>query len=349
MSTHFAFAALLLMPWSIPSLATAEDPPTADIKPGDTGVDNAALQDLVKQLDAKKKDDREAAAAKLQQVGAAAIPALADGALGGKRETILRAIEILKGHAQGADAAAKQAAIDALNKVANGKSPIAAKRAKEALQGVGAGGNLQFGGGVGRGFGGGGFGGFGQFGPGGAGTGEGKGQFQIHLESADGRSPKLYKMRCNGDVRDIEVEDKGRTIKIHHDPKQGIVVEITEIKDGQPVTRKVEAKDLADLKEKDADAAKDFEQWSKPPNGFQFGFGGGGGAFPGFPGGIPGGAQGGDLRQALEAQIKQAEGQLEALKKDDAIPLPEKKIQIDQLQAGLKQIRTNLKNLPKGP
>lgn len=338
----------------------AEDPPTAEIKPGDVAPD-PALQELVTQLDAKKKDDRDAAFARLKEAGAAAIPALEEGAIQGKRETTNRTIDILQSHLKSPDPAIQKGAIDALQRLAASKNPVAVKRARDILQGA----NL----GVGRDLGGrevpnGGFapqpglggigGGFGQFGgPPGAGTGEGQ-DFSIQFFDNNVNPPKRYKMKGKGKSREIEAEENHRKVKIKIDEQGGIQMEITEQKDGKETTRSIDAKDAADLKEKDAEAAKDFEKYSKPPSGFHFGlvpggrFGAGGVPFgPGVPG-IPGVA--GDPaagREALEKQIKLLEEAIENIRKNPEFPRPTKQTQIEVLQQQIRLIRAQMKELDR--
>src|SRR5687768_11032011 len=65
--------------------------------------------------------------------------------------------------------------------------------------------------------------------------------------------------------REIEHVENGKTTKIVKNPNGSIEAETTEKQNGKDVTKKVEAKDLEDLKKKDPDAAKIFEQFT--PNG----------------------------------------------------------------------------------
>lgn len=330
--------------------ARADDPPTAEIKPGDVAVD-PALQELVKQLDAKKKDEREAAAAKLKEAGAAAIPALEEGALQSKRDIIIRSIEVLRELAQGVDPAAQAKAVEAMQRLAKSKSPIAVKRVKDLMKDTGIGvGQIPNGDPAIRSGGSFGFGIFG--GQGGDGTGEGKGNFSVQVGNPPGSKVKKYLMRgnSNGNERDIEVEEQDRTIKIHIDPQGEIKIEISEMKDGKPATRSVEAKDAAELKDKDVAAHRDFETYRKPPNGFQF---------APFPGGAIGGTgiQGvpplpalpeeGASRESLQGVLRDLEKAADAIRRNKDLPQAMKPLQVENVQAQIRMIRERLKSLEK--
>ena len=84
---------------------------------------------------------------------------------------------------------------------------------------------------------------------------------QIQLQIQGGA--QAIKIRNVNGVKDIEVTEKERSIKIHDDPNQGIKVEITETKDGKPVTRKFEAKNADELKKKHPEAHKLYQQYSQ--------------------------------------------------------------------------------------
>jgi uncharacterized protein YukE len=194
------------------------------------------LDSLVKQLDAEKFTDRQAASQKLIKAGAKAIEALRKAAAGDSREARTRAVEILKKHFEGDDDALKKAAMEALEKLAEGDKPIIARLAKGILKPKPA--------------------------PGQGGIRIGPAQIQIQVQNVAGGGRQVRTKITNG-VKEIEAEENGRKVKIVDDPNNGIKMEITEKKDGKETTRKIEAKDADDLKKKDAEAHKIYEQYSK--------------------------------------------------------------------------------------
>jgi hypothetical protein len=154
-------------------------------------------------------------------------------------------------------------------------------------------------------------------------------------------------------VKEIQVEESGKKVKINDDPAKGIKLEVTETKDGKETTQKYEAKDAAELKTKHPEAHKLYEEYTKQPAGIQIrGF-----AVPGAipPGAIPAipvlpGAPGGvrrikimrpddldALKNSADGALKELDSALKTLK--DAKPGSEelKKAQ-EQLEAAKKQL-----------
>ncbi|MFP6750684.1 MAG: alanine:cation symporter family protein, partial [Pirellulaceae bacterium] len=80
---------------------------------------------------------------------------------------------------------------------------------------------------------------------------------QISAQESDS-PPAAVEKRIESGARVIEVTETDRFIKIVDDPKQGITVEITETKDGTPITTLIEAKNPSELEEKNAEA---FHLW----------------------------------------------------------------------------------------
>jgi hypothetical protein len=194
---------------------------------------------LVKQLDAEQFTDRQDASQKLIEAGADAIEVLRKAAAGESREARMRAVEILKRHFQGDDDALKKAALDALQKLAEADKPIVARMAKEILKPKPA-----------------------QPAPGQGGFRIGPAQIQIQVQNVAGGKRQVRTKITNG-VKEIEAEEDGRKVKIVDDPNNGIKMEITEKKDGKETTRKIEAKNADELKKKDAEAHKIYEEYSK--------------------------------------------------------------------------------------
>ena len=193
--------------------------------------------DLVKQLDADQFADRQAASSELAKAGADAIPALIEASGSKSRETATRAVKILKQHFESDVEALKQAAKAALEKVAAGDNPVAVRQAKEALDppkpAPAVPGGIQV------------------FG----------GPIQIQIQA--GGNGRNVRTRIINGVKEIEAEENGRKVKITEDPNNGIKIEIVEKKGGKETTKKVEAKDADDLKKKDPEAHKIYEEYSK--------------------------------------------------------------------------------------
>jgi len=334
----------LLLPLAFPLVMRGEDPaPTADIKPT-APLSDAQVKELIQKLDAQKFGDRQSASQKLAEAGAAVIPALSEAAIDGTREMTVRSIDILKGHFQSSDAALKKSAEEALKKIADSQTPAAANRAKDALlPKPQPGANLpQFGN----------AGGIRVFG--------GNAQIQIQVQAIGGNGVKKISVKNNNGVKEIEAEENNRKIKINDDPNQGIKIEVTETKDGKETTRKVEAKDADDLKKKDAEAHKIYEQYSKGNGGIQINGiqiqGGGIQIQPGIlpqpiplqPGQFqlrPARLGGADLRKRLEDNVKRMEERLEKTKAEE-LPEELKKAQIESLERIIKTYKAQIERLP---
>ncbi len=210
--------------------------------------DDADLSAVVKQLNAEKFADRQAATRQLSEMGKAALPALIQAAKNEDREISTRAIEILRKHFQSGDDDLKAAAKHALESLANGDHAAASRRAKDVLEPPAQNPNP-----------------FGRF-PGGIQIRGGQIQLQIQAGGVQGARRVSVKV-VNG-VKDIEAEENGRKVKIHDDPNNGIKMEVTEKVNGKEETKKYEAKDADDLKKKHPEAHKIYEQYSKG-NGIQ--------------------------------------------------------------------------------
>jgi len=242
----FSVAALPL------TAATAlEDSPTQ------ASVDEATIAKRIKQLDSNRFAERNEASSSLEAAGKAALPALSKAALGDSREVTLRAIDILRKHFNDGDDATKEAAKQVLEKLAQSDHQSAARRAKDVLNpkppaqaGVLPG--IQIGG----------------------------AQIQIQMNAIAGGQGQKVKTKITNGVKEIEVEEKDRKIKITEDPAGGIKMEVTEKKEGKETTKKYAAKNADELKKKHADAHKIYEKYGKGAGAnIQIQ------AFPGQPGG----------------------------------------------------------------
>lgn len=252
---HSLFVVAAISACSLAVIAKAQDKPAepaieakqpAEAKPAGTD-----FGELVNQLDADKFADRQAASHKLAEGGKAAIGALAEAAQGPSREASTRAVEILKNHFQKGDEATKAVAKEALEKISKGTNSAAARRAEVALNpkpenpqvlpGLPAGIRLV------------------------------PGRVQIQVQgNAGGGIVRRVSIRVTNGVKEIDVDDNGKKVKILDDPNNGIKIEVTEKnKEGKEETKKYEAKNADELKKNQPDAHKIYEEYSKQPGGIQ--------------------------------------------------------------------------------
>lgn len=113
-----------------------EQKPVQEQKP--QPPEDKALQEeikrMVEQLTAERFSERQEASRRLAEIGKPAIPALTERALGDSLEGIIRSIDILRGLYRSGDEATRQAAKEALEKIAKAENPSAARRAEDALK-----------------------------------------------------------------------------------------------------------------------------------------------------------------------------------------------------------------------
>jgi hypothetical protein len=270
------------------SLASAADA-TADNATAEntTSAATVDLGGLVEQLGAPEFSERQEASRKLSEAGKSIFPQIEKAAEAGSREVAMRAVEILKRHHTGGDLETKEAAKAALERLAKCGNPAAAQRAADALnpqpaatiQQPAIGGinpailqrlqqqqlqqlqQLQL---QQRGI-----------------------QIQLGGIAPGQNVVRRTSIRTINGQREIEVQVGDRNTKIKDGANGGIEAEITEKVNGKETTRKIEAKDLEDLKKKDADVARIYEMYNRVGRGIQIGAMPGG-ALPG--GALPGGA-----------------------------------------------------------
>lgn len=196
---------------------------------GRTQADEAGTAELIKQLDADAFKEREAASRKLAETGKAAIPALTETVLRGRPEPASRAFEILKEHFQNGDDATKAAAKEALESIVQEGRQIMVSQARNLLDPQPQSRSIS------------------PFAPAG-----------IALNGAKRMTVKTV----NG-VKEIEVDEADRKIKISDDPKNGIKMEVAETKNGKTETKKYYAKSADELKKKHPDAHELYEKYGK--------------------------------------------------------------------------------------
>jgi hypothetical protein len=248
----FIVTAASFSEWALSAAAqdAAQAPTTAETR-------ESELATWVKQLDADRYSDRQQASEKLAAAGAEAIPALAEAAQSGAPEAAARAVNILGDHLLKGGGDLKAAAKAALETIAQGANPVAARRAKSALEesekpppdpvarqlplrifGGGVQGGIQI---------------------------RGGGQFQIQVaQNNNGVQIKRVSVSNNNGVKQIEADEGGRKVKIKDDPNNGIEIEVTETKDGKETTQKYQAKNRDELKKNHPDAHKIYEQYNNP-------------------------------------------------------------------------------------
>lgn len=200
----------------------------------------ATIPQLIEQLGSRDFTKRQTATQRLFKAGEPAIAALAEAAKGENREVVTRAVSILKGHLQSANEQLKLTAKTALAKIAELESGVGPRLAREALAPPKPAQPAQP---------------FPQI--------RGIPQIQLQIQ---GGAQGIQVRNVNG-IRDIEVTENNRKIKIHDDPNKGITVEVTQKKDGKPETKKYEAKNAEELKKNHPDAYKLYQQYAKGAGG----------------------------------------------------------------------------------
>jgi len=292
--------------------------------PKQSPADEDTIAKWIRQLDSNRFAERAEASSKLEAAGKVAFPTLTEAALGDSREVTLRAIDILRKHFKEGDETTKEAAKQALEKLAESDHQSAARRAKDVLNpkppaqaGILPG--IQIGG----------------------------AQFQIQVNAIAGGQAQRVKTKLINGAKEIEVDEKGRKIKITEDPAGGIKMEVTEKKDGKETTKKYGAKNAAELKKNHAEAHEIYEKYAKNVGGnIQIQ------AIPGQAGiriapqvlPIFGGAVGkkgaaarlGHARRMIEATAKQLKGKdAEDKSKESAKRLEEIAKQLEEIEEGL--------------
>jgi len=293
-------------------------------------TDGKPIAPLITELASPNFAERQAASKQLTDLGLEAIPQLTVAALGNNREAVARSVNILKIHLKSADENLKTAANLALKKISAVDQGVGPRLAREALappkprpQPV----------------------------PGQAAPGiRIVPQIQLQIQAGAQGGAQAIKMRNVNGIKDIEVTEKDRKVKIHVDPNQGIKVEIMETKEGKPVTRAFKAKNADELKKKSPEAHKLYEKYAKggagniqlgniqiqgnvfPPNQIpKFNV-------PGFPQQIPGNMP----RRVADIQLGQMERMIQSIQKqlqaggENAAPAKET---LEHLKRALEEIK----------
>jgi hypothetical protein len=246
--------------WAVGGEPTAAQPAvktSTEAKPsekdGKAPSQNTTVDQLIEQLDAADFAKREAACGDLAAKGKEAIPALEKAAVKGDLEVCSRALGVLGKLLKSTDDKTSKAAEDSLQRLADGDSPAAARKAKSILDkknGVTSNNNNPFqpNGGMMM--------------PGGFGGGRiiiNGGMLQI----GGGGAVKSLSVSNNNGVRQIKATDGDKTVKIDDDPANGIKIECTDKVNGKEVTKKYEAKNVDELKKKEPEGYKLYKQYGE--------------------------------------------------------------------------------------
>ncbi len=252
---------------------------------GDSGSEKTAIGERIEQwildLDAPQFGKRQAAAQRLAESGEAAFPRLLEAARHPSREVSERAIDLLEQHYRVGDTKLKTAAAEALRQLAgpeDGPDPTdrVARAARAVLRpaaeanlpvmargiapamiqaqarAIAIGGGANVGririapGGIAPG----------GIAPGGIAPG-GIAPGGIAIGGRMGRSVSISNI--NGEKK-VRLSENNRKVSIDIAKEGPITVELTETKDGKSTTRKFEAKNLDELKQKHPDAHKVYEE-----------------------------------------------------------------------------------------
>jgi hypothetical protein len=210
-------------------------------------VSSGAVALLIQQLDEADFVERQAASQQLEQAGLAAIEHLERAIATGSREASARALGILRRHFGSDDEELKQTAREALARLADSRDASTAQKARNILNpprepDLSATVNMR-----------------GPFPPpprvlGGA-IAIGGGRMQrISVSDIAGR-------------KIVEVDDRERQIKIESRPSGAFEAEVTDKLNARAAPRRIVARDLDDLKRKDPELGRLFEQYHALPLG----------------------------------------------------------------------------------
>jgi hypothetical protein len=208
-----------------------------------TPVENAspiALDPIaanIQQLEHEIFAERQAASKILADAGAAALPHLENTAANGSREASGRAFDIVKRHFENGDTELKSNAREILTRLAKNDNVATAQRARNVLDPprtsmlpIGAVPNAR----------------------------------GLPFMPPQQMTRTQMTTEING-RREVEVRENGRKTKIQTLPDGRIQFEFTEPINGRDVIRKIEAKDLSELKRKDVEAGQLYELYDAAP------------------------------------------------------------------------------------
>jgi len=191
---------------------------------------DAEIAQLIKQLDSPQFDLRQEASRRLSALGSAAFPSLEKAVTEGTREASGRSLDVLKEHFQGGDGDLKREAQAALVRLSGTANSSLAQRARNVLWPPRS--SLPVGAVFPNG----------PFGPQGI-------TRTVTTHTSNGR-------------REVEIRENDRDVKMTTLPNGRITLEVTDKQNARPVTRKIEAADLAELKKIDDEFGRLYEQYN---------------------------------------------------------------------------------------
>jgi hypothetical protein len=211
---------------------------------GDSAATGAAaasadIARLVEQLDAPDFSTRQAASQKLAEAGQLALPQLERAVAAPVREVSRRALDVLKLHLERGDAELKQSAKESLTRLAGGGNPLVAQRASHVLHPPR---DIAFGNLIGPGV---------------------RGQPAFNNFPLPVPATRTLIISDINGKREVEVKDDAHSIKMQTWPTGRIEIDIQDRNNGQP-PKKLNAKDLDELKTKDAEVARLYESYQQP-------------------------------------------------------------------------------------
>ncbi len=195
------------------------------------------ISELIQQLEHAEFSERQEASQQLAEAGAKALPQLEIAAAGGSREAARRALEIVKQHFHKGDAEIRNDARETLSRLAKNENSAIAQRARDVIYPPRTS----------------------MLPPG----------FQLPNARMGVAPPQFTRTVTSHELngrREVEVRENDRKTKIQTLPGGQIHFEFTEQVNGRDVTRKIDAKDFGELKQKDAEAAQVYELYNAAPS-----------------------------------------------------------------------------------
>lgn len=189
------------------------------------------ITSLIEQLEHSAFSERQAASQGLAEAGSQALPQLETAAASGSREAAARALEIVKQHFQNGDGSLKDEARGVLTRLAKNDNAITAQRAENVLNPPRS--SMLPAGGV----------------------------------AMQQVTRTMMTHEANG-IREVVVQENGRRTKIQTFPNGKIQIEFTEPRNGRAETRRIDAKDLSELRRIDADAGRAYDLYDAAPRPF---------------------------------------------------------------------------------
>lgn len=229
MNSMLAFSAAWALADAPPPPVAVEAPPTAP---------PATVEQIAGWIEDLTSDDFETrlqAASHLQEAGKPAVGPVAEAVLSGDLDVSTRCMGILESLVASTDAETNKAAREALEKLARSEQKAIAARAESILHPPPARQNVFPGGGV-----------------------------RIQINAAQAQGARRMHVRIVNGNRTIDIKENGKKIHIADENGKSITVRVEEPDaTGKLQKKEVKAADLDDLRKKDPEAAKLYEQHTR--------------------------------------------------------------------------------------